>query len=262
MVAWVRCAMKCRKCTPGADLGADLGIRRGSCLWIVCGDNLPPVSIWRIVWPASNRCAKQSEDWVVQLVNYALGTLQTFLNAPLYSWQAHLSKRSHRLWIHFNYIYELEWVLVIVLLWTATPDHLVVALVALWRASEILTWYIKLMFDKGHRKLLEVERNLLFLVIDVLIFVTLLALVLTDGTLTVLSFDKWADAFSAFTLNGVPIDYEEPWAAIVAVLGAVGGFTLIGAGLAMLVGLIGQRIQYGPGTGYTGPTRPPPPWQR
>jgi hypothetical protein len=26
-----------------------------------------------------------------------------------------------------------------VLLWTATPDHLVVALVALWRASEILT---------------------------------------------------------------------------------------------------------------------------
>jgi len=55
---------------------------------------------------------------------------------------------------------------------------------------------------------------------------------------------------------------SERFAVVVGTLGlkvgrAVGGFTLIGAGLAMLVGLIGQRIQYGPGTGYTGPTRPP-----
>ena len=79
----------------------------------------------------------------------------------------------------------------------------------------------KLMFDKGHRVLLEVERNLLFLIIDLLMFVTLLALLLDAKGSPVLSVQKWAVAFSAFTLNGSPAGYD--WARTVGVLGAVGG---------------------------------------
>jgi hypothetical protein len=64
--------------------------------------------------------------------------------------------------------------------------QLVIVGVGLWRAAEILTWYIKVLFDKGHRIWLEVERNLLFLIGDTLVFVTALALVLetsADGDL-------------------------------------------------------------------------------
>jgi hypothetical protein len=35
----------------------------------------------------------------------------------------------------------------------------------------------------------------------------------------------------------------------------VGGLVLIGAGLALLVGLVGKRFDFGPAEAYTGPTR-------
>jgi hypothetical protein len=145
--------------------------------------------------------------------------------------------------LYFNYLYEIEWLCIILIVYAKSPAHWLIALPALWRAVEILTSYVKLMFDKGHRVLLEVERNLLFLIIDSLMFVTLLALLLEGESAPVLSVEKWGAAFSAFTLNGSPAGYD--WARTVGVLGAVGGLTLIGAGLGMLVGLVGQRIQYG-----------------
>jgi hypothetical protein len=49
--------------------------------------------------------------------------------------------------------------------------QLVIVSIALWRVAEILTWYVKLLFDKGHRVFLEVERNFFFLIADALIFV-------------------------------------------------------------------------------------------
>jgi hypothetical protein len=118
---------------------------------------------------------------------------------------------------------------------------------------------MKLLFDKGHRVLLEVERNLFFLIVDILMFVTLLALLLRGGPHDGLWY-RWGEAFAAFTLNGSPEKYGNAWATVVGVLGAVGGLLLLGAGFGMLVGLVGQRMNYGGGR-YTGPTRPPPPWQ-
>jgi hypothetical protein len=88
----------------------------------------------------------------------------------------------------------------------------------------------------GRRQvLLEVERNLLFLVIDVLTFVTLLALTLRGAPNSGL-WDRWTKAFEAFTLNGSPEGYGNAWATTVGIVGAVGGR-------------------------YTGPTRPPGPWE-
>jgi hypothetical protein len=131
--------------------------------------------------------------------------------------------------------------------------------VALWRVAEIVTWYLKLLFDKGHRVLIEVERNLWFLILDGLVFVTVLALMLEVGhDRGVLH--EWPDALSAFTLNGRPEGYGGRSATLVGVVRAGGGIVLLGAGLALLTGIISQRIERAKGQSYTGPTRPPGPW--
>jgi hypothetical protein len=146
--------------------------------------------------------------------------------------------------------------------------QLVIVSIALWRVAEILTWYVKLLFDKGHRVFLEVERNFFFLIADALIFVTALALALEtveEGARA----RTWGDAFSAFTLNGAPGGYDSGWAAAVGVLGAVGGLALLAAGLGLVIGIIGDRIkeaqdavaEEGVPRSYTGPTRPAPPWE-
>src|SRR6266511_1615074 len=57
--------------------------------------------------------------------------------------------------------------------------QLVIVGIVLWRATEILVWYTKLLFDEAHRVFLEVERNLLFLIGDSLVFVTALAVTKT-----------------------------------------------------------------------------------
>jgi hypothetical protein len=110
--------------------------------------------------------------------------------------------------------------------------------------------------------LLEVERNLLFLIGDTLVSVTALALLLETSVGGELA-TRWADAFSALTLNGSPDGYHRSsWAAATGILGAVGGVALLAAGLGIIVGIIGDRIttsQAERRPAYTGPTRPPLP---
>jgi hypothetical protein len=222
--------------------------------------------IWR--WPPVDRCARRSEDKVVQFVVWLLGWLQAFWNAPAYSW---LSRRAARRWsdgepwLYFNHLYVGVWVLLLLpglavaSSCTSGWSQFAIVGVALWRAAEIMTWYVKLLFDKGHRVLIEVERNLLFLIADSVAFVTVLALMIEtadDGDLL----GKWPDALSAFTLNGPPNNYDGGWVTAVGVVGAGGGVVLLGAGLALLTGIIGERIDRAMGPTYTGPTRPPAPW--
>jgi hypothetical protein len=183
------------------------------------------------------------------------------LNAPLYSWQSRIARRLNNddPWPDFNYVYVgLVWGAFVAWLAFWTPTTWIVALVAFWRLAEILTWYIKLLFDKGHRVFLEVERNLFFLIVDGLAFVTLLAFVLRRSDPGGVG-DRWSAAFSAFTLNGSPDNYEGPWAWLVGLLGAVGGLALLAAGLGVVIGIISARIQDAleERRPYTGPTRPP-----
>jgi hypothetical protein len=226
--------------------------------------------LFRVFWPPVDKCACRSSDNVVQVADWALGWFQALLNIPFYSWQFRIAKWLNKgePWKYFNYIYGLEWALTIVILFLAAPDASggrrdLIVLVALWRAFELLAWYIKLLFDKGHRVFLEVERNLLFLIADTVVLVTALALLLEAGDDGAVS-AKWSDGFSAFTLNGTPDRYNSPLATLVGVLGAVGGLALLAAGLGIVINLIGARIEeaLGEGRPYTGPTRPPLPWRR
>jgi hypothetical protein len=94
---------------------------------------------------------------------------------------------------------------------------LVLVAIGLWRLAEITVWYAKLLLDKTHSNVLSGERNLVFLVCDMGAFVTVLALLLVAGGGTLP--DAWADALSAFTLNGKPDEYTSSWASVSGVLG-------------------------------------------
>jgi hypothetical protein len=211
----------------------------------------------------------RSADNVVQFVAWVLGCAQDALSFPVYTRQGKLvaaKVNAGRPWLYYNYIYLGEWILVTIGLVVAAPHatgkwQLVVVAIGLWRGAEILVWYTKLLFDKGHRVFLEAERNMLFLVADSAVFVTILALVLETGDEGHLA-ARWSDALSAFTLNGSPGGYDSAWATATGVLGTIGGLTMLGAGLGVLIGIIGERIEHETGSAYTGPTRPPPPWGR
>ena len=78
----------------------------------------------------------------------------------------------------------------------------------------------------------------------------------------------WPKALSAFMLNGAP-EKSGAWGTAVGVVGALAGVALLGAGLGLIIGAIGDRLrkageQRRPASDeddeYTGPTRPPPPW--
>jgi MFS family permease len=125
--------------------------------------------------------------------------------------------------------------------------------------------------------LLEVERNLFFLILDSAAFVTVLALMLeAEGTGMAAA---WPNTLSAFMLNGAP-ENSGAWGTAVGIVGAVAGVTLIGAGLGLIIGAIGDRLhrsgemrrkasdkgrrkasdKASHEETCTGPTRPPPPW--
>jgi multisubunit Na+/H+ antiporter MnhB subunit len=218
---------------------------------------------------AKTRVDERSRDDVVQTIAWLLGCVQVVLSMPLYSWLANRAARrwnKRRPWEYFNYIYVGIWSLVFLGFAFAVTrvsgwGQTVIVSVALWRAAEILTWYVKLLFDKGHRVFFEVERNLFFLIVDSLTFVTVLAFMLesaSDGDLS----GRWSDAFSAFTLNGAPDGYGSSWATAVDILGAAGGLALLAAGLGIIVNLVSARIERAHDQPYGGPTpRPKPPWK-
>ena len=94
---------------------------------------LPPMKWSRApisLVPVADRRAVRSGDNVVQVVGWLIGWLQTILNAPLYLWQAWIAAKFNRSrpWLYFNYIYQLEWVILVavfVCLWS--PRHWIVA---------------------------------------------------------------------------------------------------------------------------------------
>ncbi len=186
-----------------------------------------------------------------------LGLVQLGLNSLLRQWQSRLLERHGQPWLYFNYIYMVEWAVILASLSVATVYasngwRLVLVAVGLWRLGEITGWYAKLLLDKTHSNVLSGERNLVFLICEMGAFVTVLALLLVAGGGKLP--DAWVDALSAFTLNGRPDDYASSWASVSGVLGAVGGVLLLGAGLAIVIGIIQQRIELSDGR-YTGPTR-------
>lgn len=145
--------------------------------------------------------------------------------------------------LYFNYAYAAGWAGVLTVLivltgvWSAFA--LAAALIASLRFLEIAVWYLKLLFDSRHRLILSPERNLLFLTIDAVATIVVVGLWLAavpgEG-----SIGDWNAAIATFTLKGVPAGFSGLRADVATVIGTLGGLLLIGAGLAFLVGLVGE----------------------
>lgn len=208
---------------------------------------------------------RTSEDQVVWTVVWLLGQFQRLTSWPFYTplavWRGFPERRDQ----YLNYIYVGLWAVILVavgflqvLAPACWPLTIAVAFFALWRLTEIITWYLKMLLDKGHSLILAPERNLLFLFIDSLLALGTLAVLLSlaggphdlPGT--------WLDALAIFTLNGSP--FPGAWSAVATVLGTLSGVVLLAAGLALLVGIITRRFTPEAATkSYEGPTRPPRP---
>jgi hypothetical protein len=171
--------------------------------------------------------------------------------------------------VYFNYAYLAGWLALMLALIAATvllPWALPFAVIASFRFLEVVVWYLKLLFDRTHEKLYSPERNLLCLVLDAGSTVIACGLWLTAATVSE-GATPWSAAIATFTLNGTPTGYEGWKTTVATAVGTLGGLILLGAGLALLVGLIARRFETHPWEEeYTGPRYPPKPtrtpWER
>jgi hypothetical protein len=214
--------------------------------------------------PEEGAVPREQPDVVVQWLAWALSEFQVAVSWIAYSRLARRWNAGDRPALYFNYLYAAGWAVILlglILLTAAWPAFAVAAaIIASYRFLEIGVWYLKLLFDSSHRLILSAERNLLFLTIDAIATVVIVALWLAavggDGSEQV---PEWSGAIETFTLNGTPDGFSGWQSDVAMIIGTSGGLLLIGAGLALLVGLLGERFEHGPAEAYTGPLRLPRP---
>jgi hypothetical protein len=220
---------------------------------------------------------ESQRDAGVLWVAWALGWLQFGLNLPRWLLEfpgGRLAQREASVWIgelrppkarvgpYFNYFYVAGfWLPVVVGAYVGigyvdrqSAWAWLLAAVVLWRFLEIIVWYLKLLIDQTHRFLISAERNLLFLSTDAFVAVTTTATLLRLAKESSSLVPAWVDGLGVLTLNGRPAGYAGGWADGATVVGTLLGVALIGAGLALLVGLIQSKFKPGP-FAYTGPMR-------
>jgi hypothetical protein len=203
-------------------------------------------------------------DKVVQWLARRLGLVQAALNSVMYRPLAKPFERTHgdKPWLYFNYVYVFCWWIPLLLatallsVWHHGGWWLLLAIVPVWRWLEILVWWVKLLLDRTHTNILSAERNLLFLWADAFAVVTASFAIWRAAESTRPS-ASWVDALATFTLNGPPSGLHDRLGEVVAIASAGSGLVLVGAGLALLIGIVGgKRVREVPGV-YTGPQVPP-----
>lgn len=219
-------------------------------------------------------------DLGVQWIAYWLGQAQRVLNWCLYRLDAWWT-RSRRAAVYFNYAYVIGWTAIVgvcivltrllplTLPWElpwGLPWALPLALIASARFLEIAVWYVKLLFDATHTRILTAERNLFFLVLDGTVVVSTVGLWLAVAPAEPGSSSTWSAAISTLALNGTPAGFGGCASAIATGIGTFGGLVLLGAGLALIVGLVSKRFTHGDPDEFVGPRYPPKPkgkpWER
>ena len=192
-----------------------------------------------------------NKDSVVLLIAHWLGRIQHTLNGIFYR---RLPGRFHddRLSPYYNYLYvfcfwtPLLIAMAVASVWAHGGQWWLLAILPAWRWLEIAVWWLKLLVDKTHAKILSAERNLIFLLADSTAVVTATFVIwrTTEWTEPQVS---WVNALATFTLNGPPPGLHHRLGDAVAIASAATGLVLVGAGLALLVGIVGQRIRVAPG---------------
>ncbi len=207
----------------------------------------------------------EQPDVVVRFVAWLLGALHAVLSAPralvlVLTRPTRIAEAGGGMYV--NYVYGVVWVVALWALllagnWTSSRVFLFTAAgVGGWRLFEIVAWWMKLLFDRGHDLLVSPERNLLFLLLDALSVSFAIAAFVRLDTPAAAAAPHWVDALAIGTLSGAPSEvHVGPWTELAVVLGTLAGLLLLAAGLALLVESIGGKFKED--RPYTGPLRPP-----
>jgi hypothetical protein len=212
---------------------------------------------------------KPKPDPAVEWAVYGIRRFQKFINhfdrTPLYkTWV-----RRGQAPFFFNYLYVGAWTVAVGLLAILTavvPWALPFAALASFRLLGIFVWYVAMLLDSNHWLILSPGRNLIFLGLDGFTAAMVVGLWLAAARTTVVAEPTWSAALSTFMLNGAPSGFEGWPAAVATVVGTLSGLLLIAAGLAVLIALVGERLELGSPDDYHGPPEEPvrptkKPWQ-
>jgi hypothetical protein len=203
--------------------------------------------------------AEPQPDVVVAALCRSLRVAQHRLNwlYELESWLFNRALRRSSKSEYFNYLYVAEWAVVLTagLLLVGEVGgawRLVFVGLALHRLAELAIWYSKLLVDRLHRLVISPERNLLFLFADALVAVTAVGVLHRFADPHLGASASWFEALAVFTLNGSQVSVSGVWDEVATALGTFTGVALLGAGLALVIGLIEEKFERGTGS-YTGP---------
>jgi hypothetical protein len=207
----------------------------------------------------------EQPDVVVRFLAWLLGALHALFSLPRALLIAALRPTSLGRaggGMYVNYVYAalwiaLLWTLLLVGNWTsARVFAAAAAAVGAWRFLEVTAWWLKLLFDRGHQAFVSPERNVVFLLLDAVAISFSIALALRLDTPASGAATHWVDALAIGTLSGAPGNvHAGPWTEVAVSGGTLAGLLLFAAGLALLVGLIGERLDAE--RPYSGPMRAP-----
>jgi hypothetical protein len=207
--------------------------------------------------------AKEPDPFILWLA-YALGQAQRVLNIP----RSLLSRAFERgrVRLGFNYFYVSGWLALLAVsvavasrVGASSTWRVGLAAFACWRLAEILVWYLKMLVDRGHTYFVSAERNLVFLTMNGVEAVLAGAvLLLVDAGESPSAIDTFIASLGVFTLNGSPSQGTGGWVEAATIVETATGLLLVGAGLAIIVGLIGEKFKQKGGE-LTGPQYPPRP---
>ena len=208
---------------------------------------------------------EEQPDVVVRFLAWLLGVLHAVFSSPrrfvtALARMTAFGRSGDGMYVNYAYVaawIAVLWALLLVENWAASrPLAFAAAAGGAWRFLEITAWWLKLLFDRGHDLFVSPERNVLFLLLDGLCVSFAIALFLRLDTPASGAATHWVDALSIGTLSGAPGDvHAGPWTEIAVAAGTLAGLLLFAAGLALLVGLIGEKV--GADKPYTEPLRPP-----
>jgi hypothetical protein len=138
---------------------------------------------------------------------------------------------------------------------TAEWDRWLIVLLPTYRLWDILRWWLDLLIDRRHHRVVSRERNLIFLALNLLeiIFIGAILFRATGaGSLT----GSWFDSFFLVTQLDFPGEHTAFWPQAAKVVIEISSLVLLLGGLAALVDLIGRKLTEGPWRGPEGAVGP------
>jgi hypothetical protein len=157
----------------------------------------------------------------------------------------------------FAYWYAAGWIAALLPIlavsgWWSTSDawiRLGVILLPLWRLWDIFRWWLDLLVDRRHYRVVSFERNLTFLGVNFYEIVLIAAILFRATGVSGSTTSSWFDAFFLVTQVNYPAAGARFTQETAKALTECVALVLLLGGLAALIGLIADKLREGPWSG-------------